>query len=167
MKIKRKLIISYAAIVFFSILLVALPMMSTQVTELKKQIAANSEDKLTMAKDSINSFLDKPSAIVKEVEPYINAEGFNMYDAMRDFQSLIDDNPALACLYFTDPVPMKNGGIFYSSDGWIPENDYDKDSRDWYAAAKMSSDVIITEPYVDEDSPTCLPRCCSQNTPCG
>ncbi len=160
MKIKRKLIISYAAIVFFSILLVALPMMSTQVTELKKQIAANSEDKLTMAKDSINSFLDKPSAIVKEVEPYINAEGFNMYDAMRDFQSLIDDNPALACLYFTDPVPMKNGGIFYSSDGWIPENDYDKDSRDWYAAAKMSSDVIITEPYVDEDTKELVTSVC-------
>ena len=78
MKIKRKLIISYAAIVFFSILLVALPMMSTQITELKKQISENSENKLTMAKDSINTFLDKPSAIVKDVEPYINEAGFNL-----------------------------------------------------------------------------------------
>ncbi len=160
MKIKNKLILSYAAMVFFSILLVALPIMSTQVSELKRQIEENSESKLTMAKDSINTFLDKPSALVKSVEPYINSEGFNMEDAMNDFQALIDDNSSLSCLYFTDSVPTNEGGIFYSSDGWIPDESYDKDEQDWYTAAKKSSDVVITEPYVDEDTKDLVTTVC-------
>ncbi len=160
MKIKTKLIFSYQALVFFAILIVSIPVMLMQVTELKSQIAENSTNKLTMAKDSINSFLDKPSTIVKEVEPYINSEGFNLEDAMRDFQALIDDNPALACLYFADSVHTKDGGIFYSSDGWIPEDDYDKLTQDWFVAAKNTSDVVITEPYVDEDTKDLVTTVC-------
>ena len=160
MKIKRKLIISYAAIVFFSILLVALPMMGTQVNELKEQIADNSESKLTMAKNSINTFLDDPSAIVKDVEPYINMAGFNKEDAERDFQRLIDGNPSLGCLYYADSIPSKNGGIFYSSDGWIPPADYDKLEQDWFVDAKKTSEVVITEPYVDEDTKDLVTTVC-------
>ena len=152
MKIKRKLIISYAAIVFFSILLVALPMMRTQINELKEQIADNSESKLTMAKNSINSFLDEPSAIVKNVEPFINTTGFNKEIAERDFQKLIDGKPSLACLYYADTIPTKDGGIFYSSDGWVPPATYDKFAQDWFVDASKTSEVVITEPYVDEDT---------------
>ncbi|MBQ3921781.1 MAG: HAMP domain-containing protein, partial [Spirochaetales bacterium] len=68
----------------------------------------------------------------------------------KDFESLIKDDPSILCLYYADPVPMSQGGMFYSSDYWIPSNDYDKEQRDWYAAAKKSDKAIVTEPYIDE-----------------
>ncbi|MCR4939168.1 MAG: HAMP domain-containing protein [Treponemataceae bacterium] len=160
MKIKKKLIFSYTAIVFFSILLVSIPVIQIQNQTLRNTIRENSLTQLHSTRESIESFFDKPSMIVKMTEPYINSDGFNLEDAQKDFYDMIKDNSSLACLYYVDPIPMKDGGMAYSSDGWIPGDDYDKESRDWYIAAKNSSEVIITEPYVDEDTKDLVTSIC-------
>ena len=152
MKIKHKLVISYIAVVLFSILLVAIPIFSTQIAALKEDLQKNSEAQLEIVRLSIDSFFDKPSKIVMDTEPYIKAGHLVLEQAQQDFQKMIDGNPSLACLYYGDKVPTWEGGMFYSSDGWIPDDDYDKASRDWYVAATKSKTAVITEPYVDEDT---------------
>ena len=152
MKIKSKLIISYISIVFFSIIVIAVPVFMSQMKQLQTYIAKNSEAQLTIAKNSIDLFFGEASDIVRSVEPYINSTDFNRENVESDFQKLIDNNHTLACLYFMDPLPGWEGGTAYSSDGWIPEEDYDKETRDWYIAGKNSSTTEITEPYIDEDT---------------
>ena len=152
MKIKSKLIISYIAIVFFTINVIAVPIFISQMKQIQSYIVKNSEAQLELAIDSIDLFFGEPSDIVKSVEPYINSTDFNRENVENDFQSLIDSNRTLACLYFMDPLPAWEGGTTYSSDGWIPEDNYDKETRDWYIAGKNSSKVEITEPYIDEDT---------------
>ena len=71
MKIKHKLIISYLAVVFFSILLVAIPIFLTQTSALKEDLQKNSEAQLEIVRLSIDSFFEKPSKIVMDTEPYI------------------------------------------------------------------------------------------------
>ena len=152
MKIKTKLTLSFIGIVFFSINVIAVPIFISQMRQIQEYIEKNSEAQLQLADDTISMFFNEASIIVQNVEPYINEEGFNLEDAQNDFQKMIDSNKTLSCLYYVDEVPMWEGGKAYSSDGWIPEDDYDKEARDWYIAAKNSSKVIITEPYVDEDT---------------
>ena len=152
MKIKAKLLTSYISIGVFSILLVSLPVFISQLNRIRSYIMKNSQAQLLLAKDTIDIFFSQPSDIVKGVDPYINTEGFNLKDAQNDFQKLIDDNHSLSCLYYIDEVPIRDGGKTYSSDGWIPDSDYDQFSRDWYKDAMSSNSVIITEPYVDDDT---------------
>ena len=152
MKIKHKLIISYLAVVFFSILLVAIPIFVTQISALKEDLQKNSEAQLEIVRLSIDSFFEKPSKIVMDTEPYIAKGNLVLEQTQQDFQKMIDGNPSLACLYFADNIPMWDGGMFYSSDEWIPGDDYDKLTRDWYLMAKQTKNVVITEPYVDEDT---------------
>ena len=160
MKIRHKLIISYIAIVLFSILLVAIPVLVSQIKQLTTDLQKTSASELNEAKLSIDAFFTPPSKIVRDVEPYINSKGFNKEDAEREFQELIDDNPTLACLYYMDEVQVWDGGIVYSSDGWIPEDDYNKYEQDWYSEAKDSDHVVITVPYVDEDTKDLVSTVC-------
>ena len=152
MKIKSKLLVSYLSLVLFSIILVSLPVFISQLKQIQNYIVKNSEAQLNLAKDSINIFFSQPSYVVSSVEPYINQEGFNLEDAQKDFQLLINGNDSLACLYYIDDVVIADGGKVYSSDGWIPDNDYNQYNQDWYKTAGNADSVIITEPYIDEDT---------------
>lgn len=90
--------------------------------------------------------------MVNSVEPYINSEVFNLAAAEKDFQSLINNNSTLACLYYIDEIPIPEGGHAYSSDGWQQDLDYNQFNQDWFIQARDSRSIIITEPYVDEDT---------------
>ena len=152
MKIKSKLLVSYLSLVLFSIILCSLPVFLSQLKQIQSYIAKNSEAQLHIAKDSIEIYFSQPSYVVSSVEPYINQEGFNLEDAQKDFQLLINGNDSLACLYYIDDVVIADGGKAYSSDGWIPDNDYNQYNQDWYKTARNTDSVIITEPYIDEDT---------------
>ena len=149
MKIKSKLVFSYSAIALFTTILVSVPVLKTQSASMKKSMEENSKTILSSSRDSILSVLDKPATIIKSTVPYTKTPDYNMDQAIADFDSVIKDNPTYLCLYWTDPVPMNKGGKFYSSDEWVPDDDYDKPSRDWYAAAANSNDVAVCAPYTD------------------
>ena len=152
MKIKQKLIVSYVSIVIFSILVVSIPLFSLQLKELESQLHKNSEAQLNIARLSIDSFFDLPSRIVRDTAPFVNKGNLDLETTQKELQKMIDGHSALACLYFADDKNIWDGGMFYSSDEWIPDNTYDKLTRDWFVEAKNTSDVAITEPYVDKDT---------------
>ena len=66
-KIQSKLVLSYAIIALLSILLVSIPTIASQVSELKKNVSQIASGQLSEAKVSINKFLDEPARIVKDV----------------------------------------------------------------------------------------------------
>ncbi|MBQ3923805.1 MAG: methyl-accepting chemotaxis protein, partial [Spirochaetales bacterium] len=150
--IKLKLIIIIAVMILAAISIVTFPILNAQIRSSKDDITENATLQMTSAIKSINSFFDKPKTIVKDTSLYVKRGDFNLERAQKDFEDLIKGNSSILCLYYADPVPINKGGMFYSSDCWIPENDYDKDSRDWYAEAKKTDKAIVSEPYIDEDT---------------
>ncbi len=126
MKIKTKLLLSYAAIAFAATLLVSVPVVRTQIAQLEKDIEINAGTMLDAGKKSIQTFFATPATIVKAMGPYTLSPAFNQEDAQRDFEIVVKDYPSLSCLYWTDSVAISDGGKFYSSDGWIPDPDYNK-----------------------------------------
>ena len=148
-KIRVKLMLSYGFVALLSILLVSIPILVSQVSEIKENINSVANSQMQQATNSIDAFLNKPGIIVKDASRYVLRSGLNQADAEKDFNAMLGGDPGLYSLYFTDTVPMNNGGRFISSDGWIPESDYDKTSRDWYSQAVRTSDLVLTDPYVD------------------
>ena len=154
-KLGQKLILSYAVLVLVSILMVAVPVLGTQRKVLMLDMIDKAIGQMQSASQSITAFLDKPSTIVRDIALYMGrAENLELGEVQRDFDAQIKGSPSLYCLYYADALPMNRGGSFYSSDGWVPDElDYDKDSRDWYAAArKAGGKAALVDPYVDEDT---------------
>ncbi len=153
-KLGQKLILSYAVLVLVSILMVAAPVLKTQRTVLMQDMIDKSIGQMESASQSITAFLDSPSTIVKDMALYMGrAERLEQTQTEQDFDSLIKGSPSLFCLYYADSLPMGRGGSFYSSDNWVPDLDYDKDSRDWFAdAKKVNGKVVLIDPYIDEST---------------
>lgn len=150
MKIKQKLLISFLSIVSFAVCLITFFILKNQIPKTKTNLEANARLMFNDGKALINSFFDGPTTIVKSIVPYVNAHSFNKVDAERDFESIIKTNPNLLCLYWADSVPVSEGGKFFTSDYWIPEDDYDQTIQNWYMQAASESDTVITKPYIDE-----------------
>ena len=150
--IKTKLIVSSSLMILAAILIVAIPTLKNQYSVLNENITENASLQISEAADSIDAFFNTPKTIVKDVSYYVQRSDLDLETTEKDFENMIKGMPALYCLYYADEKPMNEGGNFYSSDGWIPEDDYDKETRDWYADTKKINGVLITEPYVDEST---------------
>lgn len=151
-KIQHKLVLSYALIALLSIVLVAVPTIASQVSELEKNVSQIASGQLSEAKVSINNFLNTPAQIVRDIGIYARRADATLHQKQVDLNSLIKSTPYFYCAYYTGTLPVKDGGYFISSDEWVPDPDYDQTSREWYTEAVASNDAIITEPYVDEDT---------------
>ena len=149
-KIRAKLLLGYMFVVIFSILLISVPILVTQVSEIKGNLNAIAKSQMQAATLSINSFLSKPADIVKAAAKYVERAPLEQKQTEKDFFDMIKGDPSLYCLYYADSVPMNRGGRFISSDNWVPDEDYNKEGREWYDDAIKSGDVIYTEPYVDK-----------------
>ena len=149
-KIRAKLLLGYMFVVIFSILLISVPILLTQVSEIKGNLNAIAKSQMQAATLSINSFLSKPADIVKAAAKYVERAPLEQKQSEKDFLDMIKGDPSLYCLYYADSVPMNRGGRFISSDNWFPDENYNKQGREWYDEAVKSGDVIYTEPYVDE-----------------
>ena len=149
-KIRAKLLLSNTFVVLLSILLISVPILISQVKEIKENIETVANAQMQQAANAIDSFLDKPGILAKDASRYALRSNLDQKQGEKDFEFMLGGDPSLFCLYFADTVPMNKGGRFVSSDGWIPDNDYNKETRDWYAAAVKASDLVLTDPYVDE-----------------
>ena len=147
--IRTKIILSFVAVAILSGLIVTLPILQKDYRQLNADIQNTAKLQLKNANQEINAFLEKPIQMVKDMTVYVLREGLEKERTITDFIEVHKDNPAILCLYYADPVPMSEGGIFYSSDRWDPDPDYDKETRDWYYKSKASDRPVITEPYTD------------------
>ena len=152
MKIRTKLLVSHMVIAAVATLFVSVPVVTFQISQLEKSVEENASSMLNAGGDSIQNFFETPATLVKAMQPYVNSQSLNQHDAEKDFAAVIKDYPYLSCLYWTDSLATNRGGNFYSSDGFVPDADYDKNAQDWFSRAMKATGVITTEPYVDEDT---------------
>ncbi len=152
LKIRAKLIITYICVVLLAVLCVSIPSIKTQYEHIKESIQLTADANMSNAVSYIQSFLGKPLQITKDTVPYALHGNLNYEQTPKDLNSLIEDNSALFSMYYADEIPMNQGGNFYSSDGWIPETDYDKESRIWFKVPKENRIPVVIDPYRDESS---------------
>ena len=152
LKIRAKLIITYICVVLLAVLCVSIPSIKTQYEHIKESIQLTADANMSNAVSYIQSFMESPLQITKDTVPYALHGNLNYEQTPKDLNSLIADNSALFSMYYADEIPMSQGGNFYSSDGWIPETDYDKESRIWFKVPKENRIPVVIDPYRDESS---------------
>ena len=152
LKIRAKLIITYICVVLLAVLCVSIPSIKTQYEHIKESIQLTADANMSNAVSYIQSFMERPLQITKDTVPYALHGNLNYEQTPKDLNSLIADNAALFSMYYADEIPMSQGGNFYSSDGWIPETDYDKESRIWFKVPKENRIPVVIDPYRDESS---------------
>ncbi len=150
--IKRKIIFSNLGVVIAASVLIAIPVIKMQISSIEESVNSNANAQGSRAMEKINSFLIKPMTIVNDMAVFVASHEIEKEEAQNAFDDAIRGDVALYSLYFSDTVPMKDGGIMYSNDKWEPDSDYDKSSREWYQKGIKSFSPIVTEPYIDADS---------------
>ncbi|MFN4216867.1 MAG: methyl-accepting chemotaxis protein [Brevinematales bacterium] len=58
-------------------------------------------------------------------------------------------NAEVRSIYVGPQKGPREGGIFYSSDGWIPPASYDWTKRPWFINAQSLNTIAFTSPYID------------------
>ena len=152
LKIRSKLIITYICVVLLAVLFVTIPTINTQIKNIKESIQITADANMSNAVSYIQSFMERPLQITKDTVPYALHGNLNYEDTPAELNSLIADNSALFSMYYADELPMSQGGAFYSSDGWVPDVNYDKESRLWFTVPKENFKPVIIDPYVDEST---------------
>ena len=147
--IKFKLIVNFFIVSVVTICLVTIPIFISEKRELTKNINDLAKEKLALVREGFQSYINPSIQMVQDMEIYIKRPGLSMKRTQDDFLYAVRNHPEILCLYYADMTPMSKGGIFYGSDYWIPEDDYDKMTRDWFYEALDSKNPIITEPYTD------------------
>ena len=152
LKIRAKLIITYICVVLLAVLCVSIPSIRTQYKHIKESIQLTADANMSNAVSYIQSFLGNPLQITKDTVPYALHGNLNYEQTPKDLNSLIAGNSALFSMYYADEVPMSQGGNFYSSDGWVPDSDYNKTGRLWFDVPRDNRKPVIIDPYRDESS---------------
>ncbi len=143
------MILGYSAVSILSILSVSIPMIKAQGNEVRKNVADSAEAKMEKALVQIDKFFEKPISIVNDMCLYVSRADLDLKQTQDDFQNLISTDKSLSALYYVNEIPVKDGGTFYYSGGWMPAADYDQYTRSWFTDAQRSLNTVITEPYMD------------------
>ena len=152
LKIREKLIITYICVVLLAVLCITIPSLKTQIENIKESVQLNADANMSNAVSYIQTFMERPLQTTIDTVPYALYGELNYDLTPKALKSLIADNSALFSMYYSDEVPMSQGGVFYSSDGWVPDSYYDKESRLWFAVPKKNRKPVIIDPYKDESS---------------
>lgn len=150
--IKKKIIFSNLGVVIAASALIAIPVIRMQTSSIEESVTSNAHAQGAQATAKINSFLLKPMTIVNDMAVFVASHEIEKEETQDAFNDAIKGDSALYSLYFSDTVPMKDGGIMYSNDKWEPGEDYDKSSREWYQKGIRTLTPAVTEPYVDADT---------------
>ncbi len=70
------------------------------------------------------------------------------YKLRNVFLNILNNDKDLMNIYYAGIIPYREGGFMLNTSGRLP-NDYDQTVRDWYKNAVVSSDIVVSEPYLN------------------
>ncbi|MBQ2529252.1 MAG: HAMP domain-containing protein [Treponema sp.] len=147
--IKFKLIAATSAMILAVVLVISIPILGTEISEVKTNVGLLSNANMETASVSVSAFLEKPIRMVEDIAYHVMNADLELKKLQDDFQTLIDDEPSILALYYADEIQMAEGGKFYYSGGWTPDSSYDKYSRKWFTDGRDINGIFLTEPYMD------------------
>ncbi len=159
--IKFKLIAATSAMVLAVVLIISIPILGQQISEVKANVGLLSNAQMETASVSVAAFLDTPMRLVKDSAYHVMNTELELKKLQDDFQTLINGEPSILALYYADEIQMNDGGQFYYSGGWTPDASYDKYSRKWFTDGRDNKGLFITEPYMDIPTQSLVTSICS------
>ena len=148
--INFKLIASNIAVVFASVLLVSVPVISIQYENQVKSTTETARANVVQGCTDINLFLQEPTSMINAVTHYLNTHDFDQRAIEEYFENLLRGEDNFSELYFASALPFKDGGFFYANDRWNPPSDYDQTTRAWFKAGQSAGNgFAISSPYLD------------------
>ena len=152
--IKLKLIVANVIIVLFAVITTSAPGFLMEVTALKKNIIRDADSKVENIWNGINLFLQKSIDYVSNATIYVKTHAITQ-DRLEDyFEKMLTNEAELSSLYYTNEIPYKDGGFFYSSSHFIQAPDYDQTQREWYKQSLGKNGITVTDPYLDNITKT-------------
>ena len=159
--IKFKLIAATSAMVLAVVLIISIPILGQQISEVKANVGLLSNAQMETASVSVAAFLDTPTRMVEDTAYHVMNTELGLKKLQDDFQTLINDEPSILALYYADEIQMSDGGQFYYSGGWTPDASYDKYSRKWFTDGRDNKGLFITEPYMDIPTQSLVTSICT------
>ena len=139
--IRLRLLLGYAAIVLFAVLIVSAPFLIKEIRGMERNIRKEANLNMNMAHNSVSALFEKPQTVVRALALHCTRSELQLKQAQNDFDVLIKDDPTIAAAYFCEALKVKDGGKFYYSGGWVPASDYDQYQRSWFTDAQKSSGI--------------------------
>ncbi len=144
-----KILLSSILIVFFSILLISIPVITIQYKNLVASAIESAESKIVQANANLNWFLEKPTTIISTSKHYLETHPDDQIMVENFFESTLKNEPDFSELYYASSLPVKDGGFFWANDRWAPPADYDQTTRAWYKAGSTAATFAMSDPYLD------------------
>lgn len=129
------------------------------MSSMRSTVADIGTGNLTLAAEELEAYLDRGKNAVQTtaaaVEYMMNngastkeIEDFLVYESKR-YKEETDENFIGIYGFFN--------GIYIDGIGWMPDDDYDARSRDWYTAASIANgEPVIVSPYLDAQTNTVI-----------
>ncbi len=144
-----KILVSSILVVFFSILLISIPVTLIQYKNSLNNAIESCESKVSNATSDLNWFLQEPVSIVSTTKSYLKTHSIEKDSVEPFLEDVLKGKNQFSELYFASALPCKDGGYFYSNDHWNPPADYDQTTRAWYIAGSKTDTYAVSDPYLD------------------
>ena len=147
--IKHKLILANTIIVLFAVINTSVPNFLIEIAGLKKNVSEMANSKIENIWTNINLFLQTPINLTKNAVDYVKTHSITKDQTENYFEQMLAGETELSSLYYTNEIPYKDGGLFYSSSHWVPDSDYDQTKRSWFKQSLGKNGITVTDPYLD------------------
>ena len=148
--LKKKLITGYIAIVMICAVAISIPIIIIQMKESKSNIQQLAELQIDKAYSDVNLFLSEPSVTLNNAVEFLSIEGTKDRATIEAyFKKLTAGKQNYSMLYFATRDSLAEGGSIFNDRSWNPSSDYDHTKTAWFQAAKVTKNMVFSEPYND------------------
>ena len=137
----------------FIILMIVLVLVLVGLTQARVQTAEESLAREAEKYDAqVTQWINRQESILNLFVQSIEAQNgiWEEYDKLVAYlNNITEQYSEISCTYLADPSLKQ---VVIMNNGWLPPEDFDITTRDWYKLAINNDDIAITEPYLDEQT---------------
>lgn len=137
----------------FIILMIVLVLVLVGLTQARVQTAEESLAREAEKYDAqVTQWINRQENVLNMFVQSIEAQDgiWEEYDKLVTYlNDITEQYSEVSCTYLADPSLKP---IVIMNNGWLPPEEFDITTRDWYKMAINNDDIAITEPYLDEQT---------------
>jgi len=144
MKIKNKIILSMVLICIISIFAIGVVNYTVSIEKLKEKLYEEIEITASNTSKDVDKWMSlEKNTLSKMANSIVHSNNFQ-YDYLYKYlnQEMVSNSGSEYYVALPD-------NTLITSSGWVPPDDYIPTERDWYKNAVTSSQLIISDPYID------------------
>lgn len=151
MKIKGRFIFSHIILSLASVLLLAIPVVVSNVKGRGRDIRNIMELHVKEVESKVESYMNHPYDTLVSISAFIKVLENETEEKIEKYlKDIAESNSNYSMLYYSSAIPWNKGGFLYSDCHWVPPEGWDQTVRPWFVAAKDTRDAVFSSSYVDD-----------------